>query len=151
MFLSAILVSFFALMVHAIPLSPQKPADVACTDPGDCYVIQSLNVSLPSGSEEQVQLTFTLWDDAQSSNNKTVCSTSWEAGTEGWPQNYVRRRARASLCTINGFFNAEPCRSSATTTCSSGNSRSSTASPTGVWRPHTTLGSEGTYLCLSYP
>ncbi|KAF9639074.1 hypothetical protein BFW01_g9971 [Lasiodiplodia theobromae] len=90
MFLSAILVSFFALMAHAIPLSPQKTADVACTEPGDCYRIQSLNVSLPSGSEEQVQLTFTLWDDAQSANNRTVCSTSWEAGTDGWPQNYVK-------------------------------------------------------------
>ncbi|OJD30092.1 alpha-amlyase [Diplodia corticola] len=87
MYLSTIFTSFFALMVYAIPLARHRqPTDLACANPGDCYKITTMDIT----SGESVQLRFTLYDDAKSTNNTTVCSASWEVGANTWPQKYIK-------------------------------------------------------------
>ncbi|KAL1641784.1 hypothetical protein SLS58_005823 [Diplodia intermedia] len=87
MYLSTILASFFALMACAIPLAHQRrPSDMACANAGDCYKLQSFNVT----ADKLIHLSFTIYADGNSHDNKTVCSTSWEVDANVWPQDYIK-------------------------------------------------------------
>ncbi|KAK7716853.1 hypothetical protein SLS57_006536 [Botryosphaeria dothidea] len=93
MYLSTLFASFFALTAYALPLSARETSDVKCVNPGDCYRISEVSIDTPNGrpgSDNQVHLWFTLWDDSPKISASTTCSASWEAGSNGWPNKSIK-------------------------------------------------------------
>lgn len=87
MYLPILLTSLLALAVSAIPLSAHAARDVICEKPSQCLRILSLNTSMDSAN--QINFRFALQYGHDTFNESTSCSASWQAGSNGWPANYI--------------------------------------------------------------